>query len=407
MRSFLVPVLASGLLLSCTGEESPPADDTQSAAERPALSPEQIADIESFLETVPEVDVPTLDVETALSLAAMPLACLDRPHAMPRPRPGYLDDRTSVRRPDYERTRAFYGCYDWHSAVNSTWAMVAILKTYPDLAVGKLIREKLNDHLSKESMEGELEYFKESRTFERPYGWAWLMKLYDELAAWDDAEAKEWAEQIAPLVKLFSDRMVSYLESASYPSRVGVHGNTAFSLAMMLDYARSVGDDSLAQAIEPKARDFYLDDVGCPTGYEPSGSDFLSPCLEEARLMSRVLDEADFVAWLDEFLAPVYSRAFHPLTVAVELGEDGDASEQTSRLAAKSHLIGLAFIRATALTEIADALPEADPRIAAYRKLAAFHGSLGFDAMYDADYLGTHWIGTFAVKYLLTARQSP
>jgi hypothetical protein len=323
---------------------------------------------------------------------------------MPRPRPGYLDDRTSVRRPDYERTRAFYGCYDWHSAVNSTWAMVAILKAHPDLAVGQLIREKLNDHLSQESMEGELEFFEESRTFERPYGWAWLMKLYAEMATWDDAEAHEWSEQIAPLVKLFSDRMVRYLESASYPSRVGVHGNTAFSLAMMLDYARNVDNDSLEQAIVAKAREFYIEDVDCPTGYEPSGSDFLSPCLEEARLMSRVLDGADFAAWLNEFLAPVYSRAFHPLTVAVDLGEDGDTAERTSRLAAKSHLIGLAFIRATALTEIADALPEADPRIPAYRKLAAFHGSLGFDAMYDADYLGTHWIGTFAVKYLLTAR---
>jgi hypothetical protein len=183
-----------------------------------------------------------------------------------------------------------------------------------------------------------------------------------------------------------------------------VHGNTAFSLAMMLDYARSVDDDSLEQAIVSKARDFYLDDVDCPTHYEPSGSDFLSPCLEEARLMSRVLDRAGFVPWLDEFLPPVYSRAFHPLTVAVELGGDDEAEEQSSLLAAKSHLIGLAFIRATALIEIADALPDADPRIAPYRKLAAFHGSLGFEAMYDADYLGTHWIGTFAVKYLLTVR---
>ncbi len=393
-------------LICLTGCGVPGSDEpnTQTVQQPRVFSTEEINDIDSFVKAIPDVDVATLDIPMALSLVAMPLACLDRPHALPRGRPGYLDERTSVRRSDYEKTRAFYGCYDWHSAVNATWALVAILKTFPDISLGKLIQEKLNDHLTAESLEGELKFFAESRSFERPYGYAWLMKLYAELSTWNDSMATTLAEHLAPLVKSFSERMVAYLGSSSYPSRVGVHGNTAFSLAMMLDYARAVDDDSLEQAITSKSREFYLDDVDCPTGYEPSGSDFLSPCLEEAKLMSKVLDQGAFVTWLDNFLAPVYAKTFRPLTVAVDLGDDDDALEQSNLLAAKSHLIGLAFIRATAMNEIAGALPETDPRIPAYRKLAAMHGSLGFDAMFDADYLGSHWIGTFAVKYLLSTK---
>ena len=400
VRTGMVTVFSISVL-SCGGEE--PDGQVESSLRPPVFSPEEINDIDSFVKAIPDVDVPALDIPTALSLAAMSLACLDRPHALPRSRLGYLDDRTSVRRSDYEKTRAFYGCYDWHSAVNSTWALVAILKAFPNMSVGKLIREKLNDHLTQESLEGELEFFEESRSFERPYGYAWLMKLYAELTTWNDSAATTWAEHLAPLVKLFSERMVAYLGSSSYPSRVGVHGNTAFSLALMLDYARTVDDDSLEQAIVSKSREFYLDDVDCPTGYEPSGSDFLSPCLAEAKLMSRVLDQSAFTTWFDDFLPPVYTKAFRPLTIAVDLGDDDEELEQSNLLAAKSHLIGLAYIRATAMNAIAGALPETDPRIPAFRKLAAMHGNLGFDAMFDADYLGSHWIGTFAMRYLLSA----
>ena len=387
---------------ACAGDrsapEAPPVQDT------PKVSPEETHDIASFMASIPEVEVPALDMETALGLAAMPLACVDRPHATPRNRPGYLDERTSVRRPDYESTRAFYGCYDWHSAVNSTWTMVRIFKDFPDISVGGLIREKLNDHITAETMAGERAYFDEARSFQRPYGYAWLMGLYAELSDWDHQEAEGFAELLAPLVQLFSERMITYLETSDYPSRVGVHGNTAFSLTMMLEYARAMADDTLNSVIVAKAKEFYLDDVDCPTGYEPSGSDFLSPCLEEARLMSQVLTQAEFVNWFGEFMAPVHSPAFRPLTVAVEVREDDEALDELNLLGAKSHLIGLAFIRAAAMNEIAAALPDEDPRAAAYRKLADFHGRTGFDAMFDADYTGSHWIGTFALRYLLSAQ---
>lgn len=386
---------------ACTGDRSTPEAPPVQAA--PKVSPEETHDIASFVASIPEVEVPALDMETALGLAAMPLACIDRPHATPRNRPGYLDERTTVRRPDYESNRAFYGCYDWHSAVNSTWTMVRIFKDFPDIAVGGLIREKLNAHITEETMAGELEYFENARSFERPYGYAWLLKLYAELSYWEDEEAGGFAELLAPLVQLFSERMITYLETSDYPSRIGVHGNTAFSLAMMLEYARATGDHPLDSAIVAKAKEFFLEDVDCPTAYEPSGSDFLSPCLEEAKLMSQVLGQAEFVAWFGDFMPPVYSPAFRPLTVAVEVRDDDEALDELNLLGAKSHLIGLAFIRAAAMNEIASALPNDDPRVTAYRKLADFHGRTGFDAMFDADYTGSHWIGTFALRYLVSA----
>jgi hypothetical protein len=174
---------------------------------------------------------------------------------------------------------------------------------------------------------------------------------------------------------------------------------------MMLEYARATGDEPLEAAIVAKSMEHYRDDVDCPTAYEPSGSDFLSPCLEEAKLMSQVLGQAEFVSWFGKFMAPVYSPAFRPLTVAVEVREDDEALEEINLLGAKSHLIGLAFIRAAAMNEIAAALPPDDPRGAAYRKLADSHGRTGFDAMFDADYTGSHWIGTFALRYLVSARE--
>ena len=383
-------LLVSTVTLSC----NPATTDSPIA--------DAVADTHVPASRFPENSATRLDTETALGLAAMPLSCLDRPHAPGRSSPGYLDDRTVVRRPDYEEHRAFYGCFDWHSAVNSTWALVRILKEIPDIAVAQLIREKLSDHLSENALNGELEFFEASRTFERPYGYAWLMALHEELLSWEDDDARAWAVRLAPITTLFSERMISYLETVDYPSRVGTHGNTAFSLSMMLDFARATGKTDFEETIIRKSRAFYEHDVDCPTDYEPSASDFLSPCLEEAKLMSRVLEADAYRAWLNEFLPPVESDAFQPLTVPAVINEDGDRLEETSLMGAKSHLIGLAFIRAAALNSIAAALPPSDPRVETYQQLARMHGENGFEAMFDADYMGTHWIGTFALRYLVS-----
>lgn len=367
--------LCAALMAACVDQPVPPATDHT----RPAQ----------------------LDVETALSLAAMPLACLDRPHAPPPDRPGYLDERTITRRLDYEHTRAFYGCWDWHSAVNSTWALVRILEAFPDLSIGPLIREKLRQHLTQAALQGELAFFEETPSFERPYGYAWLMSLHLELLQWDDDDARQWAERIAPLTKLFSDRMLTYLDAMEYPSRVGTHGNTAFAFTMMTDFARRAGYAELERRIEEKARQFYLNDRMCPTAYEPSGADFLSPCLEEAKLMSRFLEPEVYATWLGTFLPPTDSDEFRPLTQSARLTADSSQLEATDLRGAQSHLIGLAFIRAEALLAIAKALPPDDARVAEYRTIANAQGQAGFDAMFDADYEGSHWIGTFALRYLL------
>jgi hypothetical protein len=385
------------------------------------------ADLPAFIESIESVVLPELDKEMALTLVAMPLSCLDHPHAPPRDRRTYLDTLAAARVPGYEDNRAFYGCWDWHSAVNSTWAMVRILKEFPDLPVAGLVEEKLASHLSEEAMQGELAFFEDDRSFERPYGWGWLLALHAELFDWDHPEAATWAGHVAPLATLFSERMADYLEDLKVPSRSGAHSNTAFALSMMLDAARKTGDNDLEHAIEVAAPRLFEKDFGCPTAYEPTGSDFLSPCLEEAALMAAVLDAEAFVEWFDDFLPPLTSREFKPLTSpadpdevvtsmedvsdapqADEPGTEGRSVEDRRKdaerqfLASSSHLIGLAFIRADALNRIATALPADDPRIPALRRIAHLHGSRGFEAMFDADYAGSHWIGTFALKYLLT-----
>lgn len=419
---------AALLFLACA-----PVDES-SDSEAAAVPVQQADDLTAFAATIPDADVPALDREMALTLVAMPLSCLDHPHAPPRDRRAYLDTMVVTRVQGYEENRAFYGCWDWHSAVNSTWAMVKIYKEFPDIPVSGLIDEKLDDHLSEEALEGEVAFFEDSRTFERPYGWAWLLELHAELQSWNHPDAETWAGHVEPLATLFSERLVEYLDDLKTPSRSGAHSNTAFSLAMMLGAARDIGDYPLEQAVERVAKRLFATDTGCPTAYEPWGSDFLSPCLEEAALMADVLPSDAFLGWLDDFLPPIASREFAPLTRPTDPDEvvaderEGDATPATSApqiqdtagaddgaeaeeqraaaerryLAATSHLIGLAFIRADALNRIVAALPDGDPRISALRRIARLHGSQGFDAMFEADYAGSHWIGTFALKYLLT-----
>ena len=450
MKNQLIGIflLATVAIAACGYPEVELDEDKTVSAGALEISGDEAAGLAAFIDSISFASVPNLDLEMALTLVAMPLSCLDRPHAAPRDRSTYLDETVATRRPGYERNRSFYGCWDWHSAVNSTWAMVKIHKEYPSLPVSGLVREKLNDHLSARALEGELEYFQTAGGFERPYGYAWLLKLYAELRTWDDPDALEWADNLEPLAALFSERMVAYMADLERPSRSGAHSNTSFALAMMLDYARVVEDNALEEAIYESSQRLFFDDYGCPTAYEPWGSDFLSPCLEEAALMAEILEPDEFLTWFEDFMPQVNAREFLPLTTPVDTSEEpanGDSAaseysgeqaadaqvsepategfsgeedetgktttsdeeqrridEETRALGGKSHLIGLAFIRGDAMNRIAAVLPPGDLRIEAYEKLAALHGAMGFEAMFDADYAGSHWIGTFALKYLLT-----
>ncbi len=340
-----------------------------------------------------------LDEETATYLATLPLACLDRPHSVPGGT-GYLFDRSLALRMDYEDTRAFYGCFDWHSAVNSTWTLAEILERFPDARIAPLIVEKLEQHLRTETIAGELAYFDDNPRFERPYGWAWLLALQGTLRRSTLPAAAAWVEATAPLADRFAGDLVPYLEALDYPERVGTHRNTAFALDLALEYARDVGDIDLEAGIRARSIDLYGEDTDCPLHFEPSASDFLSPCLEEAKLMSVVLEPDAFVAWLDGFMPPPDSPAFGTLEAEILLA-DGEAELDTGQIGAKSHLIGLAFTRAEGLERIAAALPADDTRVAIYREVAATQAARGLDAMFEADYLGSHWLATFALRYFI------
>ncbi len=352
-------------------------------------------ELKVFLASLPAVEMPAFTEQQALALAAMPLSCLDHPQAQPEQRTDYLwvHEAKAHMVEAYDKNRAFYGCYDWHSAVNSTWTLVTIAKQFPTMPLTRLIHEKLKDHLGKKNIEGEMEFFKTARNFEVPYGYAWLLKLYAELLKWDDPQAKTYADNLKPMVDQFSKKLVEYFKDLPYPSRAGVHPNTAFSLTMLLEYTEIVPDQPLHDIAMQTASRFFANDRDCPTAYEPGGAEFLSPCLAEARLMSQVLDRQHFVTWFDQFLPAAYSEAFKPLTVPVDVS----GITKDEQLAGKSHLIGLAFHRSAALAGIASALPQGDPRIPVLRRVAAINGASGFKALAEAGYYGSHWLGTYAV----------
>jgi hypothetical protein len=352
-------------------------------------------ELTAYLASLPSVQLPAFTDQQALALAAMPLSCLDHPQAVPEQRTDYLwvHDAKAHMLEAYDKNRAFYGCFDWHSAVNSTWTLVVIAKQFPNLPVARLIHEKLKDHLGKKNIEGEMEFFKSARNFEVPYGYAWLLKLYAEILKWEDPQAKTYAENLKPLVQQFSAKLVKYFDDLPFPTRAGMHPNTAFSLDLLLDYTETVPDPALRDVIFKTAWRFFNADRNCPTAYEPGGTEFLSPCLAEAQLMSHVLDQQHFVPWLDDFLPAAYSEAFKPLTIPVDVA----GITKDDLLAGKSHLIGLAFHRAEALMGIAAALPADDHRVPVLTRLAAINGASGFKALADAGYYGSHWLGTYAV----------
>ncbi|MGH9520355.1 MAG: DUF2891 family protein, partial [Terriglobales bacterium] len=371
----------------------------------------------ALLKSLPQVPVTPLDTTEAMTLAAYPLSCLDHPQAQPgsnaqpganipgaaalkpgQPRPAYLWQPAGLTRllAGYDHERAFYGCYDWHSAVNSTWTLVTLLKRYPELPLANLIREKLNAHLGKTNLAGELEYFQTAKAFERPYGQAWLLKFYGELLTWNDPDAKKWAANMAPLAQFFSKNLTGYLTKMPTPIRQGVHPNTAFDMDLLLPYTEQAHDAALRGAIESTARRFYANDRECPTAYEPEGVSFLSPCLVEGALMSHLLDRNAFAMWFGSFMPAMNSAAFRPLL------QPFDASKMTrEQMAGQSHLIGLAFSRAGAMLTIAEALPGNDPRAEVLRRLAAIHAAQGFKTLDRAGYLETHWIASYALLYEL------
>ncbi len=291
---------------------------------------------------------------------------------------------------------AFYGSFDWHSSVHAHWLLVRVLRLFPHIPEAGAIREALDSGLGSANIDGELAYLSraESRAFERTYGWAWLLKLAEELAIWKDTDAHRWSRDLAPLAYAFVARYIEYLPDAIYPIRHGVHSNSAFALAYALDYAASCDAATLAELCEAKARLWYADDRDASGAWEPSGADFFSPALIEADLMRRVLGKADFARWLEGFLPGIATSEpaalFTPATV----------SNRCDPFIV--HLDGLNLSRAWCWRAIANALPEDDPRIAVARAAASAHLEAGLAGVAGGHYVGDHWLATFAVVALTT-----
>lgn len=289
---------------------------------------------------------------------------------------------------------AFYGCYDWHSAVHGHWLLVRLLRETGDGELADRATAALDANLTPGNIAGEVAYFQgEGRgSFERPYGLAWLLQLGLELREWDDPRAARWLAALAPLETVVADRYKAWLPNLLYPIRIGTHNQSAFGFALALDWARATGDAGLERLIVDKAREFHIEDRDCPIAYEPSGEDFLSPCLMEADLMRRVMPQAEFANWLGSFLPGI------PEDGSADWLEPGRVVDPTDGKLV--HLDGVNLSRAWNLDAIAHALPQGDPRIAALRASAQRHGEAGIASVTGEDYAGGHWLASFATYYV-------
>lgn len=289
---------------------------------------------------------------------------------------------------------AFYGCYDWHSAVHGHWMLVRVLRTYPDLPEAEEIRAVLNDHLTAANIRTEVEYFNrpEAKSFERPYGWSWLLKLAEELHTWDDKDAQKWSANLRPLAELIARRYMEYFPKQTYPIRAGVHSNTAFGLTFAHDYAKTVGNKKLQELIEERAKTYFGRDADAPARWEPDGADFLSPSLCEADLMRRVLPAHEFREWFHKFL-PGAAKG-EPATLFTPASVTDRSDPQLV------HLDGLNLSRAWCFRGILTALPPDDPARPRLAAAAARHAQAGLQHVASGDYAGEHWLASFAVWML-------
>jgi hypothetical protein len=329
----------------------------------------------------------TFDQTQAARFARLALDCVHKPY--PNKIAHSLNSDADVKAPR-ELTPAFYGCYDWHSSVHGHWLLVRLMRLFPGAPFAAEARAAVAQSLTAANIAQEVKYLEtEGRTsFERPYGLAWLLQLAAELHEFDDPDARRWSAALHPLESAVTARIASWMPKMERPIRAGEHNNTAFSIGLMLDYARINGNTAFGKLVELRARDYYLKDTGCPLNYEPSGEDFLSPCLAEADVVRRLLPSAEFARWLTAFLPRV----------------DLEPTRVTDPTDGKLyHLAGLNLSRAWMLDGIVSGLPAADPRCAALTALSGTLAQAGIESIKSEHYEGGHWLGSFAV-YLVSHR---
>jgi hypothetical protein len=331
-----------------------------------------------------------IDPASAARFAGLALKCLHDEY------PNHISlsmDGDADARPPRQLTPAFYGCFDWHSDVHGHWLLVRLLHLMPNAPFAASARAELARSFTADNIAGELNYLKHPgrASFERPYGLAWLLQLSAELREWNDPQAQQWASLLRPLETEAAARLKSWLPKLHYPIRVGEHDQTAFSFGLIWDWAGVAGDTQMRALLSDAANRFYLKDRNCPLSYEPSGEDFLSPCLGEADFMRRVLPPKTFGRWLTEFLPgiPATRSAGHGWLAPGVVTDRSDPK--------LAHIDGLNLSRGWMLEGIAHGLEPGDRRIAALQAAAVSHRDAALPAVTGVYYEGGHWLGTFAV----------
>lgn len=348
-------------------------------------------------ETVPPTTLSThptlrlgerLSNEQAAALAKLALAGLNR--EFPNKPSTVMANEQAVQRPR-AMFPAFYGCFDWHSAVHGHWLLVRILRQYPQVSNAAEIRQQLAAHLTAENLAQEAAFFADDthKSFERMYGWAWYLRLVQELHESNDPEMQQWRAHCRPLEEVLVRRIEAYLPLLTYPIRTGEHPDTGFALGQILDYARSVNNASLTELVIRRGGEFYSTDRNYPFHYEPSGHDFFSSGLNEADFMRRIMPAQEFAKWLDDFLGPWPNSKQVTFVTPVVVSDVTDGK--------LVHLAGLDLNRAWCLQGIARGLPENDPRRAALLESAQAHLDVGMSYVFSGHYEGEHWLATFAL----------
>ncbi len=365
------------LTLSCDGS-SGPSDPDEHAAKPPVTI---------------DASILKLDRKSASAFAALALKGISKEYPN---KPGHvMNDEAEVKNPAALHP-AFYGCFDWHSAVHGHWMLVRLLKMFPGLPEEEKIRAALDSNLSAENILVEVEYLKQPnrKSFERTYGWAWLLKLAEELHAWDDPDGAVWSKNLKPLAEAMKDRYMNFLPRQEFPIRRGVHPNTAFGIAFALDYARETGHEKFEELLVKRARFYFAEDENYPAAWEPDGDDFFSRSLIEADLMRRILGKKEFSAWLSRFLPGLKNGKPETLIEPCPVSDRSDPKIV--------HLDGLNLSRAWCMRGIASALDEGTPVWRTLMSSAAAHAAATLPHITSGNYEGEHWLASFAVYMMVS-----
>ena len=331
-----------------------------------------------------------LTIAGAEHLASLPIKCLmqEFPNKTNHTSNELADH---ILRPQ-ELHPAFYGCFDWHSCVHGHWMLVKLLKKFPSMPSGPKIRTLLHQTLTKENIQKEVAYFDRALTnsWERTYGWAWILKLATELNSWEDPDAQVWSQNLQPLTAKITDIWSKFLPKQTYANRTGVHPNTAFGLTLAYDYATQMKDTAFRKAVINAGKSLFINDTQAPVRWEPNGSDFLSPSLEEADLMRRILPKKQFGTWLNHFISLADLKHLSKIPTVSDRGDLQIV-----------HLDGLCFSRAWCMRKLAEVLPAKDLRSKILLSASLSHTAAALPHVVSGSYGGEHWLASFATYCLL------